>query len=69
LGVVDVIQETQVGQIFDAVSVFEFRQQLNEDFGRGECVTTGAMPAGNRDREVIGDCVEPVVEQFRQSAT
>jgi hypothetical protein len=47
------------------VSLFEFRQQLNKNLGGGECVTTGAMSADDWDREVLGDCVEPVVEQFR----
>jgi hypothetical protein len=39
---------------------------LNEDLGGRECVATGAVPAGNRDRKMVGNRFEAVIEQFRQ---
>jgi len=49
--------------------LFQFRQQLKKDLGGGECVATGAMPARDQDREVLGECVETVVQQFGQHET
>ena len=39
-------------------SGFEY---ANEDLGGGECITSGAVPAENRNREVARDCIEPVI--------
>jgi hypothetical protein len=35
---------------------------MKKDLGGGECVAAGAMSAGDGNREVAGDGVEPVVE-------
>jgi len=42
---------------------------MKKDLGGGECVAAGAMPAGYGNREVAGDGIEPVIDQFRKNAS
>ena len=48
-------------EIFDPVSFFEFDEQEQEDFGGGECVAARAVTAGDRNRKVLSNRLEPVI--------
>jgi hypothetical protein len=48
-------------EIFDPVSLFEFGEYEQEDFGGGECIAAGAMTARDRNREMTRDRFQPVI--------
>ena len=48
-------------QVFDTVRFFELGEQDDKDFGGGKRVTARAVTAGDRNRKVLSNRLEPVI--------
>jgi hypothetical protein len=55
------LEVSRGSQVFDTVSFFELGEQHDKDFGGGERVAARAVTAGDRNRKVLGNRLEPVI--------